>query len=75
MSVSSATGSIHTMLLIGDDVFGEGDGLADIPVKVAFESVRGQPSGNFIDDANNDNDEQQERRTIEEQGGDPIENI
>ena len=64
MSVSSATGSIHTMLLIGDDVFGESDGLADIPIKVAFESVKSQ-RGNFIDDDNNP--EQQERRTIEEQ--------
>ena len=63
MSVSSATGSIHTMLLIGDDVFGEGDGLADIPIKVAFESVKSQ-RGNFIADADNDGkgSEEQERR-------------
>ena len=56
VSVSSATGSIHAMLLIGDDVFGESDGLTDIPIKVSFESVTGQSDG----------DRPQERRTIEE---------
>ena len=56
------------MLLIGDDVFGESDGAEDVPIRIAFESVRGQ-RGNFIDAAGGDGDaaKTHERRTIEEQ--------
>ena len=56
------------MLLIGDDVFGESDGADDVPIRVTFESVRGQ-RGNFIDDVGDDRNaaESHERRTIEEQ--------
>ena len=39
---------------------------------MAFESVKNE-RGNFIADANNDDDAHQERRIIEEQGGDSIE--
>ena len=54
------------MLLIGDDVFGESDGADDVPIRITFESVRGQ-RGNFIDDDGNAAAETRERRTIEEQ--------
>jgi hypothetical protein len=40
VSVSSATGSIHAMILLGDQVFGDSDvGSSDIPIVVTFDSV------------------------------------